>query len=152
MSKFYFTIISAFLICSALAGCQKEDTGIPADLQYSGITGKWYLKTLVSRTTADTSLAVKADSIKSYTAQDFFEFKSNNAATYSSTILGKMYDGYYSANTNSAPQTLTFKSASYLAKYNVNKLNKDSLVIYQSTSTKRGMVTTTVAYYYIYKH
>ncbi|GAB2706201.1 hypothetical protein GCM10027037_35500 [Mucilaginibacter koreensis] len=152
MSKFYTSIISAFLLCSALAGCQKEDTGIPANLQYPGLTGKWYLKTLLRRTTADNTSDIKTDSTKSFTSQDFFEFKTSNAATYSSTIIGKMYDGYYSANANNSPSTLTFKSQAYLAKYNVNKVSKDSLVIYQTESTKNGQVTTTVAYYYIYKH
>ncbi len=133
-----------------LAGCHKESTAIPAYLQNPALTGKWFLKSLIIKTSADTSTFTGSDTVKMFTAQDFFEFKAQNAATYSSTLLGKSYDGYYSANSGASPYTLTFKSGDFINKFNIGSISKDSLVIYQPVTTTNGIVTTTIAYNYIY--
>lgn len=152
MNRFY--VVAGFLIMIVLgmSGCQKEKTSIPSYLQMPELTGKWYLHTLYITTSTDNSVTSHTDSATSFTAQDYFEFKADNAATFSSTIFGKSYEGYYSANSSVAPATLTFKSVDFLNKYNISKVTKDSLVLYQTQATKVAGVTTTVANYYVYKH
>lgn len=150
MTKLYPAFLLLLLLSLCAGSCQKETSAIPADLQLPAITGKWYLKSLVIKTSTDTSVDVTTETYTSFTTNDFFEFKASNAATYSSSIIGKMYNGYYSAEAAAIPQTLTFKSGDFVNKYIVNTATADNLIIYQTSATKSGTVTTTVTDTYTY--
>jgi len=153
MIKLCFSTILAGLLFLSLGSCQKESQDIPANLQNPALTGKWYLKAITEQTSVDTSLNVKQDPLLlTVTADDYFEFKAQNAATYSSTIIGKRYDGYYSVNPSVTPELLNFKSGIFTEAFNISKVSKDSLVIYKTASTKNNTVITTVTDYYTYKH
>lgn len=150
MIKFHSFILLLIFLCSGLSSCRKENYTLPADLQLPAISGKWYLKSLITKTSTDANLDVTAVTYTSFSANDYFEFKANNAATYSSSIIGKIYNGYYSATAAAIPQTLTFKSGNFVNKYIVTEASTDKLTIYQTAATKTGTVTTTVTDTYTY--
>lgn len=145
------------MLCAAFfaliaGGCQKDSDALPAYLKNDSLTGKWYLKNLTRQTSADTSINILVDSVTSFTTDDYFEFKADNSATYSSTNIGKRYNGYYSANSSVTPYVLTFKSGSYVNQFDISKVSKDSLVLYKTQSATGNAVTTTTTDYYIYTH
>ncbi len=153
MIKLYFTLIVAGILTAGLSSCEKENDTVPASLQNSSLIGKWYLKNQVMQTAVDTSAVIQTVSSGSvYTANDYFEFKADNVATYASTTIGKVYNGYYSCTSNTAPAVLTFKSGLFTPEYNVGKISKDTLLIYDVRSTTTAKIKTTITYSYIYTH
>ncbi|QJD95208.1 hypothetical protein HH214_04600 [Mucilaginibacter robiniae] len=136
-----------------LSSCKQDPAVIPANLQNADLVGKWYLKSIDVQSVTGVNVPSTVSYSTGLTTDDYFEFKStNNAATYSSSIIGKSYQGYYSANSSVSPQKLTFKSGDFLVSFNIKTLTKDSLIIYQASSSTSDTVTTTVTNYYNYAH
>jgi len=145
MKKIYGVFILTLLLFS---GCKQDEAIIPSTLQNTNLLGKWYLKQLEIIPVDDPSLST---TIEDFTDKDFFEFKTGNAATYSSTLYARVFEGYYSANSLTNPQTLSFKSGDLLLKYNIDSLDPLSeLVVYETVTTKEAGITTSVRYQYTY--
>lgn len=151
MNKVHIFLL--IILIGVLNGCKSDPAVIPANLQNAALVGKWNLKSIDVQTVNGVSSPTTERYSTGLTSDDYFEFKdANNAATYSSSIIGKSYQGYYSANSSVLPQTLTFKSLNFLIKFNIKTLTKDSLVLYQQSSSTADTVTTTVTNYYNYAH
>jgi hypothetical protein len=146
--------IFGFLLVAVLmftGGCKLDDATVPSSLQNPLLIGKWYLSdlTIVTKTGLND---VTETTIDSYTDQDYFEFRTGNAATYSSTTYAKTFIGYYSSNSTTTPTTLSFKSGDLLLQYQIQSLDATELVVYDESSTKDADGTiTTITNYYTYK-
>ena len=116
MKKLYGLFLITVLLFAA--GCKQDAPVVPAYLQNAKLLGKWYLKALtITQEDGSTS------TITSFTDKDFFDFRTGNAASFSSTIYGTSYEGYYSANSLNTPNTLSFKSGTLLLKYDIYSLD-----------------------------
>lgn len=144
MKKIYGLLILTVLLFAA--GCKQDPPVVPAYLQNTKLLGKWYLKELLITQEDGTS-----SSLTDFADKDFFDFKAGNAATFSSTVYGKSYEGYYSANSLNTPNTLSFKSGSLLLQYNIDSIDPlASLVLSETiTDTDSGVRTSTI-YQYTY--
>jgi hypothetical protein len=146
MKKIYSVFILTLLLFTG--GCKQDEAIVPSTLQNINLLGKWYLKELEITDLDDPS---SSSTLTDFTDKDFFEFKTGNAATYSSTLYAKVFEGYYSANSLANPQTLSFKSGELLLKYTIDSLDPLSeLVIYEIITTKAAGVTTSTKYQYTY--
>lgn len=147
MKKIYSVFILTLLLFAG--GCKQDEAIVPSTLQNYNLLGKWYLKEL-EITDLDDPLS-SPTILSDYTDKDFFEFKTGNAATYSSTLYAKVFEGYYSANSSTNPQTLSFKSGEVLLKYTIDSLDPLSeLVVYEIITTKVAGLTTSTKYQYTY--
>jgi len=144
MKKVYGLFLLAVLLFAA--GCKQDPPVVPAYLQNAKLLGKWYLKE-IAITQEDGTTSTLTD----FTDKDFFDFKSGNAATYSSALRGKSYEGYYSANSLNTPNTLSFKSGTLLLKYDIYSIDPaGDLVLDEAiTDTDSGVPETT---YYRYTY
>lgn len=147
MKKIYSVFILTLLLFAG--GCKQDEAIVPSTLQNYNLLGKWYLKELEITDLNDPSSPPTI--LSDYTDKDFFEFKIGNAATYSSTLYAKVFEGYYSANSLANPQTLSFKSGELLLKYTIDSLDPLSeLIVYEIITTKAAGVTTSTKYQYTY--
>jgi hypothetical protein len=145
----YFTIVFAVL----MAGCKTDPAVLPASLQNPALNGKWLLKSVVVETqVTNADEDIPPITYNSFTTNDFFEFKANNAAVYSSSLIGKSYTGYFSTRMETSPQSLTFKSTNFSVNFYIQTINANKLVLYQTRSVTENDVTTTVINTYTYSH
>jgi len=144
MKKIYGLVLLAVLLFAA--GCKQDPPVVPAYLQNTKLLGKWYLKEmLITQEDGSTS------SLTDFADKDFFDFKAGNAATFSSTIYGKSYEGYYSANSLNTPNTLSFKSGSLLLQYDIDSIDSlGDLVLSQTIKDTDSGVPTFTIYQYTY--
>jgi len=149
MNKIHIYIVLFLLIISS--GCKPDPALVPANLRDEALLGKWLLKSVNIITQVDTNTPTQMN-YNTFTDKDFFEFKASNAAMYSSTLIGKAYEGYYSANADLTPNPLVFKSGNFSATFYIESVTPTELVIYQTTSNTLAGVTTSVTNYYTYKH
>ena len=144
MKKVYGWLL--FTVILLAAGCKQDTAVVPAYLQNAKLLGKWYLKQIVI-TQEDGSTST----IANFTNKDFFDFRSGNAATFSSTIYGSSFEGYYAANSSNTPNTLSFKSGDLLRQYNnysfdpLGNLVLDEIIIDSGSGT-----STSTLYSYTY--
>lgn len=140
MKKVYGLFLLAVLLFAA--GCKQDPPVVPAYLQNAKLLGKWYLKEiLITQEDGSTS------SLTDFTDKDFFNFKTGNAATFSSTIYGQTYEGYYSANSLNNPTSLTFKSGVLILRYNILSLDPVSNLVLDETVTDTDSGVATNTYY-----
>lgn len=134
MKKVYGFLLLAVMLFAA--GCKEDTAVVPAYLQNAKLLGKWYLKQLVI-TQQDGSTSA----IANFSNKDFFDFRTGNTATFSSTLYGSSYEGYYSANSLNTPNTLSFKSGSLLRQFDnysfdpLGNLVLDEIMIDSSSGT-----------------
>ena len=125
--------------------CQVDKTGIPQLSNNTTLNGTWYLKSeIINGFTGNT--VNPPDTITGFTTNDFYKFNTDNTVVYATTVAPTHITAYYSLLTNAGVQTLTIGSPSGGAgyPYTVNKLSKDSLILYNSaTSTNAGVTLTT---------
>ncbi|MFD1255740.1 hypothetical protein ACFQ3S_02945 [Mucilaginibacter terrae] len=146
MKNIYGVFILVLLLFTG--GCKQDEAIVPSTLQNINLLGKWYLKQLEIIPVADPASSTV---INNFTSNDFFEFKTGNAATYSSTLYAKVFEGYYSANSLTNPQTLSFKSGDLLLKYFIDSLDPlNELVLYETLTTTEAGITTSTRYQYTY--
>lgn len=147
MKHIYGLII---LVTMLFAGsCKQDEAIIPASLKNAKLLGKWYLASLEVTTAVDTDPPVTADPITSFTDKDYFIFTdTNNQATFSSTMYARIFEGYYSANSNANPKTLKFKSGDLLLNYVLESVDDQTLIVSETSSiTSAGSTTTTYKRY-----
>jgi hypothetical protein len=145
MKKVYGLLLLAVFLFAA--GCKLDPPVVPAYLQDAKLLGKWYLIDM-EITNDDGS---PGGSITDFTDKDFFDFKTGNAATYSSTIYGKTYEGYFSANSLNNPNTLSFKSGDLLLKYDSYSIDQfGNLIMDQIVIDTSSGIPTTTTYSYTY--
>ena len=144
MKKLYGLFLLTVLLFAA--GCKQDAPVVPAYLQNTKLLGKWYLKQLVI-----TPESGPSSSVSSFSNKDFFDFKAGNIATFSSTIYNTSYEGYYSANSLNNPTTLSFKSGTFVLRYDIYGLDPLGNLILDEviTDSDAGFPTTTI-YRYIY--
>ena len=146
MKKIYGALILTLLLFAG--GCKQDEAIVPSTLQNINLLGKWYLKQLEIIPVADPSSSTLIDN---FTNKDFFEFKAGNAATYSSTLYASVFEGYYSANSLTNPQTLSFKSGELLIKYNIESLDPlSTLELSETITTTISGINTSTRYEYTY--
>jgi len=110
MKKVYGLLLFAVLLFAA--SCKQDAPVVPAHLQNEKLLGKWYLKEiLITQQDGSTS------SLTDFSNKDFFDFRTGNTATFSSTLYSSSYEGYYSANSLNTPNTLSFKSGELLLRF-----------------------------------
>jgi len=144
MKKVYGLLLFAVILFAA--GCKQDPPVVPAYLQNAKLLGKWYLKE-ISITQQDGSTSTLTD----FTNKDFFDFRTGNTATFSSTLYGSSYEGYYSANSLITPNTLSFKSGSLLLKYDIYSVDPlTDLVLDETVIDSDSGVPTPVYYRYTY--
>jgi hypothetical protein len=144
MKKVYGLFLLAVLLFAA--GCKLDPPVVPAYLQNSKLLGKWYLKELLITQEDGTT-----SSLTDFTDKDFFDFKTGNAAIYSSTLYGKSYEGYYSSNSLDSPNTLSFKSGTLVLKYDIYGIDPTGdLVLDEAIVDTDSGVPTTTYYRYTY--
>jgi len=144
MKKVYGLLFMVVILFAA--GCKQDPPVVPAYLQNAKLLGKWYLKEmLITQEDGSTS------SLTDFTDKDYFDFKTGNAATYSSTIYGSTYEGYYSANSQNSPNTLSFKSGSLLLRYDIYSLDPlGNLVLDETIVDSNSGFPATTYYRYTY--
>ena len=145
-----YKLLFALPLLLLFAGCKTDTAVVPSNLQNAALIGKWLLKSLDVETQVDADPPTYAN-YTTFADKDFFEFKANNAAVYSSSIIGAAYTGHYSTNTNAVPNPITFVSGSFGATFYLESLTSNTMVIYQTASSTALGVTTTVTNYYTYK-
>lgn len=129
-------------------GCKQDPAVVPANLQNAALLGKWYLKQLVI--TPDDPNATTA-TLSDFTTSDFFEFRTGNEATFSSpTLYNNLYIGYYSANSGTTPNTLSFKSGKFALKYFIDNVDETELKVYEIITNTDNGTTSTNQYEYTY--
>jgi hypothetical protein len=137
-------ILFLALLAGIFAGCQVDKTGVPQLSNNTTLNGTWYLKSEVidsfSNNTANTP-----DTITSFTTNDFYKFNTDNTVVYATTAAPAPITSYYSLLTNAGIQTLTIGSPAGGAgyPYTVNKLTKDSLILYNTTTSVNTGITYT---------
>jgi hypothetical protein len=144
MKKLYGLLLITVLLFAA--GCKQDAPVVPAYLQNAKLLGKWYLKNLAI-TNEDGS---SGGSLTVFTDKDFFEFKTGNAATYSSTLYAKSFAGYYSANSLNTPNTLSFKSGDLLLVYSFYLDFTGDLILNETIIDPNSGVPTPKLYTYTY--
>ncbi|UEG52613.1 hypothetical protein LLH06_16810 [Mucilaginibacter daejeonensis] len=147
MKKIYAVLALVTILFAA--GCKQDPAVVPANLQNAQLLGKWYLTSLVIDTDVDGSVTT-ADAITDFTDQDYFEFKTGNEAVFSSSQYGKLFKGYYSANSDASPQTLKFKSGSVLINYVLESIDDTEFVVNTSSSSTTAGSTTIITSHYTY--
>jgi hypothetical protein len=147
MKKIYGILVAVIVLFTM--GCKQDPPVLPANLQNTQLLGKWYLTSLVIDTDVD-GTTNSSNPITDFTDQDYFEFKANNEATFSSSQYNKKYNGYYAANSDVSPQTLKFKSGDLLISYLIESISDDSFVVYTSSSSTTNGSTTTITNHYTY--
>ncbi|WP_158827013.1 lipocalin family protein [Mucilaginibacter lacusdianchii] len=152
MKKFFLIVLT--IVCAALiTSCKNDPAVIPPYLQNPQLIGKWQLKSVEIKTEVSDIDDLPTDFYSDFTPNDYFEFKDNNAAMYSSSLIGKTYTGYYSTRADATPQTLNFKSANFNINFFIESISSNELVLYQTRSiTDDNDVTTTVTSTYTYSH
>jgi hypothetical protein len=134
-----------------MAGCKPDPAVIPSNLQNPLLAGKWLLKSLDVETQIDNNPPTSFN-FNTFTDKDYFEFKANNAATYSSSAIGASYNGYYSTDMSLSPNPIKFVSNDFSETFYLKSVTADTLIIYQTASNTSFGVTTTVTNTYTYKH
>ena len=128
-------------------GCKQDEAVVPAYLQNSKLLGKWYLSTLEISTAYGDEAPVDSDPVY-FGDKDYFIFKDNNEATFSSSMYARIFEGYYSSNNNAIPKTLKFKSGDLLLSYSLISLDDQLLVLSEtSTDSSAGVKITTYKKY-----
>lgn len=146
MKKIYGAFIITMLLFAG--GCKQDEVIIPSTLQNSNLLGKWYLKELEIVPVNDPA---SSSSFTDYNSNDYFEFKAGNKATYSSTLYSTVFEGYYSANSATTPQTLSFKSGDLLLKYYIESIDPaNKLVLYETPESADAGIPTNTLYRYTY--
>ncbi len=131
-------------------GCKQDEAVIPAFLQNSKLLGKWYLVSLQVSTIYGTDAPIDADPINNFTDQDYFIFRENNEATFSSSMYARVFVGYYSSNSNTSPRPLKFKSGNLLLNYVLESIDDQTFVVTESSSTVDAGETVTTLKRYTY--
>lgn len=146
MKKIYGAFIITMLLFAA--GCKQDEVIVPSTLQNNNLLGKWYLKELEIVPANDPA---SSSSFTDYTSNDYFEFKAGNKATYSSTLYATVFEGYYSANSATTPQALSFKSGDLLIKYYIESIDPtNQMVLYDTVESAAAGIPTTILYRYTY--
>ncbi|WP_345950849.1 hypothetical protein ABDD95_05245 [Mucilaginibacter sp. PAMB04274] len=148
MTKKIYGVLLLVTILFA-SGCKTDPAVVPDSLQNLKLLGKWFLTDFEITTQVDADAPTTVN-LTDFTDKDYFEFKTDNQATYSSTLYGRVFEGYYSANSSTTPQTLSFKSGNLLLKYQVESIDTLQFVIYETTTSTVGGVTTTITNRYTY--
>jgi hypothetical protein len=145
MNKIYGFLFLAILLFTS--GCKQDEVVVPTTLQNTNLLGKWYLTELIITPEDPTA---SSDTLNDFTDKDFFEFKPGSAATFSSTIYAKVYEGYYSVNSSVNPQVLSFKSGNLLLRYFVESVDSTTFTVFEARTETQGGVPVTTLYHYTY--
>lgn len=147
MKQIYGLIILATMLFAS--GCKQDEAVVPGSLQNSKLLGKWYLSVLEISTAYEDDAPVDSDPIY-FGDKDYFIFKDNNEATFSSSIYAKLYEGYYSSNSNANPKTLKFKSGDLLLSYTLISVDDQTLLLSETSTSSTGGVKITTYKKYTY--
>ncbi|WP_342645639.1 hypothetical protein [Mucilaginibacter sp. CSA2-8R] len=146
MKQIYGLIILVTMLF--VGGCKQDEAVIPASLQNLKLLGKWYLVSTQILTATGNDTPVGGDPIPSDSDQNYFIFRENNEATFSSTMYARVFVGYYSSNSSASIKTLKFKSGALLLNYVLESIDDQTFVVTESSSsTIAGEITTTLKRY-----
>ena len=137
-------ILFLAVLAGVLGSCQVDKTGIPQLTNNTTLNGSWYLKSEIINSFVGNTVNTP-DTITNFTTNDFYKFNTDNTVVYATSAAPTPITSYYSLLTNAGIQTLTIGSPAGGAgyPYTVNKLTKDSLILYNTTTTINTGVTYT---------
>ncbi|MBC7399226.1 MAG: hypothetical protein H7289_04715 [Mucilaginibacter sp.] len=118
------------LLVSIITGCKPDDSGFDQNAvnnSKSLLPGMWFVKAQI----------ISGDTVKSFTAKDYYIFNIDNTFKYSSSSPDKVVDGRYT----STYQKLSF-GADAKDNYTISKLTADSLIMYSTISGSAGGAVT----------
>jgi len=129
----------------AVVGCKIDETGLPKPTDNTAIVGTWFLKEEIVGGIIQGFVSTP-DTLKGFTTSDYYKFNANNQAYVSTSGSLKPDTVNYSLSLTPTSQTLVVggHTSTGFISYTVNKLSKDSLILFNTvTATSQGVTITT---------
>lgn len=145
------SVLILITIISVSIGCQVDKSGLPSSGNSPLLVGTWYLKSEVIAGIIQGNPS-PPDTITGFSKSDYYKFNADNTVNTSTLNPPVIYTSYYNLSTTSNGQQLIIggSNSKSNASYTVNKLSKDSLILYNTNSqTLSGIsvVTNTTSLY-----
>jgi len=149
MKKLIFILIA---VVAALISCQVNKTTLPAP--NTALVGTWFLKAQVSDNIIQGVPGIP-DTVINFTTNDFYKFNVDYTVNVSTSMpTASVATHYYSYAADASGQVVIIggSNSKNFTTYIVNKLSKDSLLLYSSVSQTLSGVAVVTNTSYMFTH
>ena len=136
MKNFKFLSLLFLTVVVGFSSCKKDDES-KAEVMAS-IVGKWGITKTVDVPYVGTAKG-PAETVITFTAEDYIDFKSDGTATYSE--VGDTDPATYTINAETKKLTVKFTGTTQTVVYDIKTLNATDLVLYDEEILVQGGIT-----------